>query len=147
MNDLDLALKYEPVLLFSKDNKGREERFFPVSTAHYVAESALHKKGAGAVKERGALSLADLAATSPKQSQQLYLTFAADQILEHDPSLRNRLSHGGLALFSIEGSMSTQLVVEDEEGLAAAEADPALERSPDSADDLDPTFSFSSPGE
>jgi hypothetical protein len=117
VNELDLALKYAPVLLFSKDNKGREESFFPVSTAHYVAESALHKKGVGVVKARAALSLDDLAATSPKESQDLYLTFAADEILEHDPSLRNQLSHGGLALFSIEDGMSGE-----EE--AAPESDP-----------------------
>lgn len=140
MNGIDLALKYEPVLLFSKDDKGREEGFFPVSAAHYVAESSLHEKGVGVVKARTAVSLDDLSATSPGKSQDQYLTFAADKILDHDPSLRDRLAHGGLALFSIEGSMSTQLVVEDEASIAAAEEDPALELSPDAA------FSFSGPG-
>lgn len=146
MNELDLAREYEPVLRFSKDNKGREESFFPVSTAHYVAQSALHRKGAGVIKERAALSLDDLAATSPKQSQHYYLAYAADEILEHDPSLRNRLAHGGLALFSIEGDMSPQFVAEDEEGRAAAEQDPNLERSPDTAA-LDAAIAFSGPGQ
>jgi hypothetical protein len=126
VNDLDLARKYEPVLLFSKDNKDREESFFPFSTAHYVAESALHKKGTGIVKARGAVSLADLAATSPKESQEFYLTFAADDILEHDPSLRNQLSHGGLAMFGIEeggtpGEEDT--FAEDDDELPAADVD------------------------
>ncbi len=141
MNELDLALKYEPVLRFSKDDKDREESFFPVSTAHYVAESALHEKGVGEVKARTALNLDDLASTSPSKSRDLYLAYAADQILEHDPSLRNRLANGGLALFSIEGNMAPQLVVEDEEAAAAVEDDPALERNEDAA------FAFSSPGE
>ena len=42
--------------------------------------------------------------------------------------------------------MSTQLVVEDEAGIAAAEEDPALERSSDEFD-MDSAFSFSGPGE
>ncbi|HSG16890.1 MAG TPA: hypothetical protein VLE70_11295 [Anaerolineae bacterium] len=146
MNELDLVLRYAPVLLFSKDDKDREEDFFPVSTAHYVAESSLHKKGEGVLKARTALSLDDLAAMTPSQSSHYYLTFAADEILEHDPSLRNRLAHGGLAMFSIEGDMTPGVVIEDEEGVAAAEEDPALKRSPDSAD-LDAGFAFSSPGE
>ncbi|MGD2077238.1 MAG: hypothetical protein PVH18_02585 [Chloroflexota bacterium] len=146
MNEIDLALKYEPVLLFSKDDKGREESFFPMSTAHYVAESSLHEKGVGAIKERTALSLNDLATTTPGKSRDLYLAYAADKILVHDPSLRRKLAHGGLALFSIEGSMSTQLVVEDEAGMAAAEQDPTLERNP-SADEMDSAFTFSAPGE
>jgi hypothetical protein len=45
MDVLDLILKYEPVLLFSKDDRDREENFFPMSAADYVAESALYKKG------------------------------------------------------------------------------------------------------
>jgi hypothetical protein len=146
MNGIDLALKYEPVLLFSKDDKGREENFFPMSTAHYVAESALHEKGVGVVKARSALSLADLAATSPGKSRDYFLTYAADKILEHDPSLRTQLAHGGLALFSTEDGMSTGLVVEDDEGIAAAEQNPALERGPGSGDS-GAAFSFSGPGE
>jgi hypothetical protein len=144
MNELDLALKYEPVLLFSKDAEGREESFFPVSTAHYVAECALHEKGVGVITARTALSLNDLASTTPGKSRDYYLAYAADKILEHNPSLRNQLAHGGLALFSIEGSMSTQLVVEDEQGIAAAEEDPALARQ---EDELDAAVSFSIPGE
>ncbi|MFN2221302.1 MAG: hypothetical protein PVH65_11880 [Chloroflexota bacterium] len=144
MNELDLALKYEPVLLFSKDDKGREENFFPVSTAHYVAEAALHEKGVGVITARTALGLDDLASTTPGKSRDYYLAYAADKILEHNPSLRNQLAHGGLALFSVEGSMSTQLVVEDEEGIAAAEEDPTLERQ---GDELDAAFAFSTPGE
>ena len=148
MTALDLALKYEPVLLFSKDDKDREESFFPVSTAHYVAESALHEKGVGEITARTALSLSDLEATSPGRSRDLYLTYAADKVLEHDPSLRNRLANGGLALFSIEGDMSTQLVVEDEKAIAAAEEDPNLERSMDAGDfGFDSSFAFSGPGE
>ncbi len=144
MDELELALKYEPVLLFSKDDKGREEEFFPVSTAHYVAEAALHEKGVGVITARSALSLNDLASTTPGKSRDYYLAYAADEILEHNPSLRNKLAHGGLALFSIEGSMSTQLVVEDEEGLAMAEEDPTLERE---GDEMDASFAFSTPGE
>jgi hypothetical protein len=142
VNELDLARKYEPVLLFSKDNKGREESFFPMSTAHYVAESALHKKGFDEVKARGSLSLADLAATSPKESQHLYLTFAADQILEHDPSLRNQLSHGGMALFSIEEGGTPgegDLPAEDEEEMPAADVDFGLSDVMQLPDDIHTT--------
>ena len=84
MNELDLVLRYAPVLLFSKDDRDREEDFFPISTAHYVAEASLYKKGEGVVKERTMLSLDDLAAMTPSRSHDYYLTFAADEILEHD---------------------------------------------------------------
>lgn len=140
MTEIDLALRYAPVLLFSKDDREREESFFPVSTAHYVAESALHEKGVGEIKARKALSIDDLAATTPGKSRDHYLTYAADKILEHDPSFRNRLANSGLALFSIEGNMSAGLVIEDQDG-----GDVTLARSAD-ADELDAAFAFSGPG-
>jgi hypothetical protein len=146
MDKLSLIRKYEPVLLFSKDDQGREENFFPTSTANYVAESALHRKGEGKIKDRTALSLEDLGRFSSQDSHRLYLAYAADTVLSHDPSLQQRLDHGWLALFSVGGQVTPQLVVEDEAGVAFASADPGLERSRLVADDLDPALSFSAPG-
>lgn len=145
MDILDLILKYEPVLLFSKDDKGREENFFPISAANYVAASALHRKGVGAIKERETVTLDDLAELSPSQSRDLYITFAADEILKHDPSFLERLRHGGLELYSIDGEMTPQLVVNDAAGMSFAVDDPALEPTSD-LDEFDPMLSFSGPG-
>lgn len=143
----DLILKYQPVLKFSKDGQGREENFFPISAANYVAESALHEKGKGQVKERKTVTLDDLGSMTALQSRNLYLTFAADKVLEHDPSWRDRLEHGGLELYSIDGDMTPQYVVEgeDEVGISFAMSDPTLEPMPE-PDELDPSFSFSGPG-
>ena len=145
MELLDLVLKYEPTLLFSKDDQGREENFFPISAASYVAESALHQKGLGEIKARTTVTAADLAALSPPQSQQLYLTFAADEVLKHDPSFAERLRHGGLELFSVDGELTPQLVVQDSAGMAFAAGDPSLQPSSE-GDELDPMISFSGPG-
>jgi hypothetical protein len=147
MDLLDLVLKYEPVLKFSKDGKGREENFFPISAANYVAESALHEKGKGQLKERKTVTLDHLGSMTAPQSRKLYLTFAADKVLAHDPSLRERLQHGGLELFSVDGDMTPQLVVEgqDETSMSFAMSDPSMEAMADPAE-LDPSFSFSGPG-
>lgn len=148
MNILDLARKHEPVLLFSKDDKGREENFFPMSAAKYVAESALFRKGQGVAIPRGSVRLNDLAQLGPLQSRDYYLSFAADEILSQNPSLRDRLAHGGLAMFNLEGEMQPQLVVEGDAGLSFALADPGLQPVADESDDLDPAaFSFDMEGE
>ena len=145
MDVLDLILKYEPVLLFSKDDRDREENFFPMSAADYVAESALYKKGIGQLKERATVTVEELAALPPPDSRELYLTFAADEVLEHNPSWLERLRHGGLELYSIDGNMTPQLLVNDEAGMAFAAGEPSLQPIMDTSD-LDPTVSFSGPG-
>ncbi len=126
MNPWTLIRKYEPVLLFSQDDDGRDERFFPLSVAHYVAEAALHRQGEGEVRPRGALTLDALGRYPPRESRELYLTFAADEVLKHDPSLRERLAHGGLSLYNVDGVMTPSLVVDSAPGLAFATADPGL---------------------
>jgi hypothetical protein len=145
MNIRDLARKYEPVLLFSEDDQGRDENFFPMSAADYVAESALFRRGDGLVIPRGSLRPDDLAGLGPLKSRDHYLTFAADDVLSQNPGLRDRLVHGGLALFSVEGEVQPQLLVEDSAGLSFALSDPGLERveAGTGPDDLDPaTFAF-----
>jgi hypothetical protein len=47
MSKLRLARKYEPVLLFSKDNQGKEENFSPMSVEHYVPQCRRYCKGKG----------------------------------------------------------------------------------------------------
>ena len=128
MDIVELVRRYEPVLRFSRDGKDREENFFPMAATDYVAEAALFRRGQGPLKERGQLTAADLAALNPLEARELYLTFAADEVLSQNPSLANRLAHGGLALFGVAGEVQPQLVVEDEAGAAFALADPGLER-------------------
>ena len=70
----DLILKYQPVLKFSKDGKGREENYFPIPAVNHVAESALHEKGKGQLKERKTVTLDDLGGMSAAQSRNFYLT-------------------------------------------------------------------------
>ncbi len=102
MSKHELIRKYEPVLLFSKDDDGNEENFLPVSTANYVAESSLQRSGEGTVRERKKVTLDYLGQLTSQESRQLYLSFAADEVLRHDPSFRERLSHDGMAMFGIE---------------------------------------------
>lgn len=146
MDELSLIRRYEPVLLFSKDGADREENFFPMSVANYLAESALHQREEGLEVERGELTLDHLGKLTPPQSRNLYLSIAADEILSHDPSMRQRLAHGGLALFSIDGDMTPQLVVEEGTDTSFAIDDPGLEQVQDDSE-LDPSFSFSGPGD
>jgi hypothetical protein len=127
MNDLELIRRYEPVLRFSRDDAGRDEAFFPMAVDHYVAQSALSRKRQGVIRPRGTLTLDELSRFPASQSRELYLTFVAADLLEHDPSLRQRLAHGGLSLYSIDGTMTPQLVVEDPADVAFALSDPGLE--------------------
>lgn len=103
MSKLDLIRKYEPLLLFSKDDDGREENFFPFSVADYVQESTLHRRGQGVLKERAKLTLDYLGALNSAESRELYMSFGADEIISHDPSLRQQMALGGLAMYGIEG--------------------------------------------
>ena len=142
MDKLSLIQKYEPVLLFSQDDNGREENFFPMSADSYVAESALYRKGAGQSMSRPALTPETLSTILPADSRDYYLTFAADEILSANPTLRQRLSHGGLVLFSVDGAMTPQLLADDASAVSFAAADDGLERM-EAEDKLDPSISFS----
>lgn len=103
MNVFELVRKYEPVLKFSKDGLGREENFFPMSTADYVAQAALHKMEMGPVLDRTEVSLDYLGGLTVPESRSLYLTFGADETLRHNPSLFEQLQDDGLALYDIQG--------------------------------------------
>ena len=101
MDKLELIQKYEPVLLFSKDDDGNEENFFPLSVANYVAESSLHRMQVGKIKERKSVTLDHLGQLTSVESRDLYLSYAADEILESDPSFLEKL-RGGAFMFGID---------------------------------------------
>jgi len=128
MSKLQLARKYEPVLLFSKDGQGREENFLPMSVEHYVLQCRLHRKGEGPVDVPGWLSLETLGQMNPRQSREYYLAYVADEVLSQSPSLAERLRNGGMALYSIEGQVEPHLLVEPSSAVAFAIQDPTLKR-------------------
>lgn len=125
---LELARKYEPVLLFSRDGQGREENFFPMSVEHYVPQCRLHRKEEGPVDVPGGLSLETLGRIPPHEARQYYLAYVAGEVLSQSPSLTEQLQSGGLALYSVDGQVEPHLVVEPGPAIAFATQYPALER-------------------
>ena len=128
MAPLSLVRKYEPVLLFSKDDKGRDENFFPMAVEHYVAHCRLYRKEVGPVEVPDGLSLETLGQISPPESREHYLAYAADSVLSQSPSLWERLRKGGLALYGIEGQVEPHLLVKETDAVSFALQDPALRR-------------------
>jgi len=124
---LRLARKYEPVLLFSKDDQDREENFFPMPVEHYVSECRLYRKGEGPVEVSGGVNLETLGRMTARQSQEHYLAYVANEVLSQSPALMERLRNGGLALYGVEGRVEPHLLVEP--SLAVAfDADLGLRR-------------------
>ena len=81
----ELVRKYEPVLRFGTDRKGRPELFFPMSARDYVHSSGLRRRKVGWVQQPGETTLADLSIVP--QPEACYLAYAAgdlgdDAILE-----------------------------------------------------------------
>jgi len=128
MSRLQLARRYEPVLVFSKDGQDREENFFPMAVEHYVSRCRLHRRGEGPVEVPEGLSLETLGRMPSRQSKEYYLTYVADELVSHSPSLMERLRNGGLALYSVGGEIEPHLLVEPGPAVASAAQDPALER-------------------
>ncbi len=75
---LELVLKYEPVLRFGTDKAGRPERFFPISSRHYVHSCGLRRRKVGWLQQPGDTLLAHLA-TVP-QPDSCYLVYAAGDL-------------------------------------------------------------------
>jgi hypothetical protein len=137
----DLVRTYEPVLRFSCDGEGKEENFFPMAVEHYVSASRLCRRGQGTLPEKPQLET--LEAMSPLASRDFYLAYAAAELLSHDPTFSERLRHGGLALFSIDGDITPHLVVDSSEAFSFAMQDAGLEGE----GPVDPaSLSFSGPG-
>ena len=143
MNVHDLVRAYEPVLRFSRNARGENENFFPVAVDHYISASHLCRRGEGVLSDKPQLET--LGAMAPLASRDYYLAYAAADILSHAPTLQERLRHGGLALFSIDGDVQARLLVDSNEGFAFAAQDPGLQ--PASTASSDPAaISFGEPG-
>ncbi len=128
MSHVHLVRKYEPVLLFSKDGRGREENFFPMSVEHYVSQCRLYRRGEKGAKVPGGLSLEVLGRIPARQSREYYMAYVVDEELERSPSLMERLRDGGLALYTVEGQVEPHLLMEPGPAVSFAAQDPALER-------------------
>jgi len=74
---LELVTTYEPVLLFSKDGKGRAENFYPMAVEHFVQECGLYQRGQGWLQPPDTARLDYLKAL--KDSEQCFLACVAGE--------------------------------------------------------------------
>jgi hypothetical protein len=81
----------------------------------------------------------------PRESREYYLAYAADEVLEHDPPMRERLRNGGLALYGVEGRVEPHLLVEPGRAVAF-NADPGLKRVKGTAGTRPGGVAFAPPG-
>lgn len=146
MNKLELVRTYEPVLHFSRDSQSHEENFFPLAVEHYVSASHLCRRGEGVVAKGP--ELATLGTMAPLASREYYLAYAAGELLTHAPSFQERLRHGGLALFTVEGEVIPHLIVTSNESFSFAVEDAGLKAQELAAGAGDPgAISFSGGGQ
>jgi hypothetical protein len=145
MNKLRLVRKYEPVLLFGQDDQGTEENFFPMSVEHYVSQCRLYRRGDDPAEIPGGLNLETLGHMEPHLSREYYLAYVADEVLSQSPLLKERLRHGGLTLYSVEGQIEPHLLVEPGPAAAFAAQDTTLEHVEESPTPLTAAVVFASP--
>ena len=111
MNKLELVRKYEPVLLFSKNDEGLDEQFFPCAVDHFIAESRLYHRGKEKpVQLPGGLNLDTIADIPTKESIHYYLSYTADKLVKQFPSTWEWLQYDGLARFGISDSDDEDLL-------------------------------------
>jgi len=99
-NELDLVLKYQPVLRFSKDGQDSPENFFPLAASHYVQSCGLRRQYVGWEQPPGSARLRHLSRVS--SPEECYLTFAAGDV--EDGEIILKLLDRGLELSSMPES-------------------------------------------
>ena len=116
MNKLELVRKYEPVLLFSKNDDGVDEKFFPCAVDHFIAESRLYHRGKKKpIELPGGLNLDTIADIPTSESIHYYLSYTADRLVKQSPSTWEWLQYDGLARFSVSSSDEEDDEFSDEE--------------------------------
>jgi hypothetical protein len=73
--ELDLVDKYQPVLLFSMDERGRSDEFYPLAAEDYVQECGLYRRRSGWVQEPDSARLEHLGGLP--RSEDCFLAYVA----------------------------------------------------------------------
>ena len=112
MSTHQLARKFEPILVFSRDDQGRDENFYPMAVEHYVTQCRLYRPGMREVQPPGGVSLSQLGSIDPRESKEHYLSYVAGDVLPYSDTWRERLENGWLTLYGVGGAVEPHLLVE-----------------------------------
>lgn len=87
--NLELVRRYEPVLRFSKDGKGRAENYLPLPAWSYVRACGLRRKQSGWEKEPGTTLLRHLGLLPA--SHECYLAYGIGDLVKQEPAVSDAL--------------------------------------------------------
>ena len=87
--NLELVRKYEPVLRFSRDGKGRAENFMPLPAWSYVRTCGVRRKRSGWEKEPGTALLRHLGLLPA--SRECYLAYGIGELVKQEPAVADAL--------------------------------------------------------